>query len=94
MKSFRIIFLTAFTLFIVQSATIAGQESKIKRGWNLGPLPAVSYNTHLGFQYGLLCDIYWFGDGSQFPGYIHKFNVEVSRYTKGSGVYHLFYDSG
>ncbi len=68
-------------------------QQKIKKGWNFGPLPAISYNSDLGFQYGALCDIYYFGDGSKFPAYLHKFNVEVSRYTKGSGVYHLFYDS-
>ncbi|MDD2584802.1 MAG: hypothetical protein WCR61_03830 [Bacteroidales bacterium] len=68
-------------------------SQKVKKGWNFGPLPAVSYNSDLGFQYGLLCDIYWFGDGSTYPEYLHKFNIEVSRYTKGSGVYHFFYDS-
>lgn len=79
--------------------TVQTQENKSvqtqekKTGWNFGPLPAISYNSDLGFQYGALCDIYWFGDGSTFPDYIHKFNVEVSRYTKGSGIYHLFYDS-
>lgn len=70
---------------------LSSQESK--KGWNFGPLPAVSYNSDLGFQYGVLCDIFWFGDGSTFPAYMHKFNAEVSRYTKGSGIYHLFYDS-
>jgi outer membrane protein assembly factor BamA len=69
------------------------QESKVKTGWNFGPLPAVSYNSDQGFQYGALCDIFFFGDGSTFPAYVHKFNVEVSRYTKGSSVYHFFYDS-
>jgi outer membrane protein assembly factor BamA len=68
-------------------------QQKVKKGWNFGPLPAISYNSDLGFQYGALCDIYYFGDGSKFPAYLHKFNVEVSRYTKGSGVYHIFYDS-
>lgn len=78
-------------ILIISVGVLSGQEKK--SGWNFGPLPAISYNSDLGFQYGALCDIYWFGDGSTFPDYIHKFNVEVSRYTKGSGVYHLFYDS-
>ena len=68
-------------------------ESKKRSGWNFGPLPAISYNSDVGFQYGALCDIYYYGDGSVYPEYLHKFNVEVSQYTKGSGVYHLFYDS-
>lgn len=73
------------------SNSLLSQE--VKKGWNFGPLPAVSYNSDLGFQYGALCDIFYFGNGSQYPEYLHKFNIEVSRYTKGSGVYHLFYDS-
>lgn len=66
---------------------------RIKTGWNFGPLPAVGYNTDLGFQAGALCDIYYYGDGSQYPDYVHKMNVEASYYTKGSGVFHFFYDS-
>lgn len=65
----------------------------VKKGWIIGPLPAIGYTSDQGFQYGVLADLFWFGDGSIYPGYFHKFNVEVSRYTKGSGVYHLFYDS-
>lgn len=87
MKNF-IITIIAASLFSTLS-----YSQEVKKGWNFGPLPAVSYNSDLGFQYGALCDIYWFGDGSTYPEYLHKFNVEVSRYTKGSGVYHLFYDS-
>ena len=66
---------------------------KIKTGWNFGPFPAISYNSDLGFQYGALCDIFYYGDGSQYPDYRHKFNVEVSRYTKGEMLAHIFYDS-
>jgi len=80
-------------ILLFAASTIALKAQQAKKGWNFGPLPAVSYNSDQGFQYGALCDIYWFGDGSQYPNYIHKFNVEVSRYTKGSGIYHLFYDS-
>ncbi len=88
----KILFLALVIPFLTIESLIA-QESKVKTGWNFGPLPAISYNSDLGFQYGALCDIFYFGDGSTFPAYMHKFNVEVSRYTKGSGVYHFFYDS-
>lgn len=85
-------------LVMVLSLSAAAQNeqkapAKVKKGWNFGPLPAIGYNSDLGFQYGALTDIFYFGDGSRFPEYIHKFNVEVSQYTKGTGVYHLFYDS-
>jgi len=69
------------------------EESKIKKGWNLGPLPTIAYNSDLGFQYGALCSFYYYGDGSTFPQYRHLFNVQASQFSKGSGMYHFFYDS-
>ncbi len=64
----------------------------IKKGWNFGPLPVVGYDADLGFQYGVCCDIFNYGDGSRYPRYNYKFNVEASRYTKGSGVFRFYSD--
>ena len=81
-------------LLVLSVRTVAAQERPAaKTGWNFGPLPAVGFNTDLGFQMGALCDIYYYGDGTVYPDYEHKFNVEASYYTKGSGILHLFYDS-
>ena len=81
-------------LLVLSVLTVAAQERPAaKTGWNFGPLPAVGFNTDLGFQMGALCDIYYYGDGTVYPDYVHKFNVEASYYTKGSGILHLFYDS-
>ena len=89
--------LLTFILFLPAAGIVslhAGERTvPAKTGWNFGPLPAVGYNTDLGFQMGALCDIYYYGDGSVYPDYVHKFNVEASYYTKGSGILHLFYDS-
>ncbi len=71
----------------------AQDEPKIKTGWTFGALPAISYNSDLGFQYGALVNLYNFGDGSTYPKYRHSIYAEVSRYTKGSGINRLFYDS-
>lgn len=68
-------------------------STHVKTGWNFGLLPVVSYNSDLGFQYGLLTNVYNYGDGKVFPKYYHSIYAEVSRYTKGSGIYRLFYDS-
>ena len=83
------------TLCSLATLSLAAQDKaeKIKTGWNFGPLPAVSYNSDLGFQYGALCDIFYFGDGGTYPTYLHKFNVELSHYTMGETIAHLFYDS-
>ena len=64
----------------------------IKQGWNIGPLPVLGFDSDLGFQYGACVDIFNFGDGSRYPRYFYKFNVEVSRYTKGSGVFRFYAD--
>lgn len=65
----------------------------IKKNWNFGALPAVTFDTDLGFQYGALVDIYNYGDGSRYPKYNHKLYFEVSRFTKGSGINRFYYDS-
>ena len=54
-------------------------EDYVKTGWTFGALPAVSYNTDLGFQYGGLVNLYYFGDGSTYPNYMHSVYAEVSR---------------
>jgi len=56
----------------------------IKKGWNIGPLPVVGYNSDLGFQYGACVDIFNYGDGSRYPKFDYKMNIDVSAYTKGS----------
>ncbi|HOY40117.1 MAG TPA: hypothetical protein PLK75_12540 [Bacteroidales bacterium] len=91
MKKFILYSLLAFI-----SIALFGQNddsTHVKTGWNFGLLPVVSYNSDLGFQYGLLTNVYNYGDGKVFPKYYHSIYAEVSRYTKGSGIYRLFYDS-
>lgn len=84
----------AFTLMALTTSAFAQDKSgNVKTGWNIGFVPAVSYNSDLGFQYGISADIFNYGDGSTFPRYKHKFSTEISRYTKGMTRLHLFYDS-
>lgn len=64
-----------------------------KTGWNFGPLPVVSFNSDLGFQYGVCCDMFNYSDGSMFPNYKDHFYVEASRYTKQQTLAYLLYDS-
>ena len=84
-------------LFIIFALLLAGnafsqKKEIIKKGWNFGPLPVVGFDADLGFQYGVTCDIFNYGDGSRYPRYNYKFNVEASRYTKGSGVFRFYSD--
>ncbi len=85
--------LITIALLLAAVCTASAQEEIKKTGLNFGPLPAVSYSSDLGFQYGALLDIYQYGDGSFYPDYKWKINVETSWYTKGNSVYHVFFDS-
>lgn len=69
------------------------KKEKIKKGWTFGALPVVAYDADMGFQYGALAQFFDYGDGTIYPDYRHTFYIEVSRFTKGSGVNQLFYDS-
>lgn len=91
----RYMILAAVTAYFCFPLGLLAQQDEdyVKTGWTFGALPAVSYNTDLGFQYGGLINLYYFGDGSTYPNYMHSVYAEVSRYTKGSGVNRLFYDS-
>lgn len=90
----RIIFL--ILAGILAQISFAGEKTDstdVKTGWNFGVMPVVSYNSDLGFQYGGLTNFYFYGDGDAYPNYYHSIYAEVSRYTKGTGIYRLFYDS-
>lgn len=49
---------------IAMSAASAGAQSEAKTGWTFGVLPSVAYDADLGFQYGALTNLYYYGDGS------------------------------
>jgi outer membrane protein assembly factor BamA len=66
---------------------------KIKKGWTFGALPSVAFDADLGFQGGLLGNVYYYGDGSIYPEYIHNFYVEAAYTTKHCGIFRFFYDS-
>lgn len=90
MKIFsRILFLM---VFLFQSFP-GYAEDVVKYGWNFGALPAISFDSDLGVQYGAVVNLFDYGDGSRYPNYNHSLYFEVSRYTKGSGVYSIRYDS-
>ncbi|MDR3297456.1 MAG: outer membrane protein assembly factor [Prevotellaceae bacterium] len=71
----------------------AEHRDSVKTGWNFGVLPAVSFDNNLGFQYGGLVNLFYYGDGSTYPQYRHSIYAEVSQYTKGTTVFRSYYDS-
>ncbi len=82
------------TMLIVAAATFASaQDEDAKTGWNVGPLPTITFDTDLGFQYGALVNLFNYGDGKIYPNYYQMLYFEVSRFTKGSGIYRFMFDS-
>jgi hypothetical protein len=69
------------------------KETKVKSGWNLGPLPTITFDSDLGFQYGALINLFNYGKGEIYPKYYQSLYFEVSHYTKGSGIFRFMFDS-
>ena len=81
-----------FLSLLLSYPCMAQKDEIIKTGWNFGPLPVVGFDSDLGFQYGLCCDIFNYGDGTNYPQYNYKVNVEASTYTKGSSILRTYGD--
>ena len=96
------IFLVISAVVLAMSVTAAKKDKvqqvdslgrKIKTGWNFGVLPSVAFDADLGFQGGALTNIYYYGDGSQYPEYIHSLYAEAAYTTKNYGIFRVNYDS-
>ena len=74
-------------------ASLVFSQQKVKTGFGFGALPAISYDSDLGFQYGALVNLFHYGDGTRFPKYDHSLYLELSTYTKGSTIARVRYDS-
>jgi outer membrane protein assembly factor BamA len=83
-----------FLLILLLFIKLNAQEKEPKTGWRFGgALPAVSYDNNLGFQYGALFEFFNYGKPSVYPQFLDHTYTEVSRYTKGSGVYRFMFES-
>ncbi|MDY5970036.1 MAG: hypothetical protein SPJ13_08515 [Bacteroidales bacterium] len=86
-------------LFTLAALTSGAQEAgktpdtNARKGWTLGILPSIAYDADLGFKYGALTNLYYFGDGSTYPDYLHSIYAEASYATGKSGIFRLSYDS-
>ena len=78
--------------FIMAVSAVFSQQ-KVKKGLGFGALPAISYDSDLGFQYGALVNLFDYGDGTNYPKYKHSLYLELSTYTKGTTIARVRYDS-
>jgi outer membrane protein assembly factor BamA len=94
----RVILLLSMTLLIISQPAAAREKEKtkhdsIKTGFNFGGVPVVAYDQDLGFQYGIVLNLYHYGDGTRYPLYDHSLYLEWSKTTKGSGRNQLIWDT-
>jgi outer membrane protein assembly factor BamA len=86
--------LILFAIIVLQANGQEEQEKKVKTGWKFGgALPAITFDSNLGFQYGALVEFFNYGDPSVYPEYLDHTYTEISRFTKGSGIYRFMYES-
>jgi len=78
--------------FVMTVSAVFSQQ-KVKKGLGFGALPAISYDSDLGFQYGALVNLFDYGDGTNYPKYNHSLYLELSTYTKGTTIARVRYDS-
>ena len=91
-----LLFFISHSVFSQHDSTLSKHKKKkesIKKGWNFGGFPIISFNSDLGVQLGALAGLYNYGDGSRYPQYDHYLYFEGSFYTKGSNLFRLYYDS-
>jgi outer membrane protein assembly factor BamA len=87
----RTIIIALVSLLVI---SVSAQEKKVKTGWKFGgALPAITFDSDLGFQYGALVEFFNYGDGSKYPEFLDHTYTEVSHFTKGSGIYRFMYES-
>jgi outer membrane protein assembly factor BamA len=95
MRFYLLLFLPiiSYSNIFAQSADSLLQKKPVKKGFSFGAVPAVGFDSDIGIKYGSLVNLYWYGNGSQYPQYRHAVMSEWSQTTKGSGLKQLIYDS-
>lgn len=89
----KLVLLSIILTLILTLTQVGFSQQKIKKGLGFGAIPAVSFDSDLGFQYGAVVNLYHYGDGSRFPKYDHSLYMEWSRFSKGTGINRIMYDS-
>lgn len=77
----------------ISNVELANTPTEVKKGWNMGILPSVAFDADVGFQYGALTNVFYYGDGTKYPEYLHSLYAEIAYTTKRYGIFRFSYDS-
>lgn len=86
-------FFFLLTALLLPFATVTAQEEHVKTGWSCIPVPDVSYCTDIGWNFGAFGDLFYYGDGSAYPNFIHHIALAGARSTRGAWYLHGMFDS-
>ena len=70
------------------SAAAAVGEPEGRKGWSVNALPDISYNTDTGLILGAYADLFYYGDGSLYPNFIHRASLAACWFSKGGWYAH------
>lgn len=95
MKSTTMKNLITFLSLVFILVDVTAQDNAVvpKKGWNIGFLPAVAYDSDLGVYYGIIINPFDYGDGSVYPNYLQSVYLQISGYSKGSSEHALEYET-
>jgi len=88
----KVIITILFCLCSIISLSQNDQDS-IKKGWNVGFLPAIAFDSDLGIYYGIIINPFDYGNGSIYPNYFQSIYLQVSGFSRGSSEHIFEYDS-
>ncbi|MBN2166790.1 MAG: BamA/TamA family outer membrane protein [Marinilabiliaceae bacterium] len=90
----KILLIIAFYITLICNSNASENDSIFqKKDRTIGILPAIAFDSDLGFQYGILSNLYWFGKPSTYPTYQNSLYLEASKYTAGSLLLRTYFDS-
>ena len=92
--SFNRLFAATLSTVLLLPLSIYGandDDSTVKEGWSVNPIPSVSYDTDFGFMAGAMIDINYYG--GLYPNYKHRLCLEALTYSKHASYYMIQYDS-
>ena len=91
MFSRRLSLLLLAALFFLSTRSADNDDSTVKEGWSINPIPSMSYDTDFGFMAGAMIDINYYG--GLYPNYKHRMCLEALTYSKHASYYMFQYDS-
>lgn len=98
MKFWPLLFISIIIFFFWPSQQLFGQGSErktiqSKSGLSAMAVPNVSFDSDVGFRYGVLANLFYQRDDAATIKYFHSLSFEWSRTTKGSGINRVYFDS-